>query len=45
MISAVVSFGQEFFRTHQVRQATFDAASSPYSVFREDRGLANLMGY
>ncbi len=42
--SAVVEFGQEYFRTRRVRQATFDAALSEFGV----RGLAeltSLMGY
>ncbi|MBI3330353.1 MAG: carboxymuconolactone decarboxylase family protein [Nitrospinae bacterium] len=42
--AAVVSYGQEFFRTHQVSQATFDAALAQLGV----RGLVeltNLMGY
>jgi len=42
--SAVVDYGREFFRTHKVSQATFDAAQSQFGV----RGLVelnNLMGY
>ena len=42
--SAVVNYGREFFRTHKVSQATFDAAQSQFGV----RGLVeltNLMGY
>ncbi len=42
--AAVVSYGREFFRTHQVSQATFDAARAQFGV----RGLielTNLMGY
>lgn len=42
--AAVVHYGQEFFRTHQVSQATFDAALAQFGV----RGLVeltNLMGY
>ena len=42
--SAVVEFGQEYFRTRRVSQATFDAALSEFGV----RGLAeltSLMGY
>ena len=42
--SAVVSYGQEFFRTHQVSQATFDAARSLFGV-RGLTELTNLMGY
>ena len=42
--SAVVDYGREFFRTHKVSQATFDAAKAQFGV----RGLVeltNLMGY
>ena len=42
--AAVVHYGQEFFRTHHVSQATFDAALAQFGV----RGLAeltNLMGF
>jgi 4-carboxymuconolactone decarboxylase len=42
--AAVVSYGREFFRTHRVRQATFDAALAQFGV----QGLielTNLMGY
>ena len=42
--AAVVHYGQEFFRTHRVSQATFDAALAQFGV----RGLAeltNLMGF
>jgi 4-carboxymuconolactone decarboxylase len=42
--AAVVNYGREFFRTHKVGQATFDAALSQFGV----RGLVeltNLMGY
>jgi len=42
--SAVVEFGQEYFRTRRVSQAAFDAALSEFGV----RGLAeltSLMGY
>ena len=42
--AAVVHYGQEFFRTHSVSQATFDAALAQFGV----RGLAeltNLMGF
>ena len=42
--AAVVSLGQEFFRTHKVSQETFDAAIAQFGT----RGLielTNLMGY
>lgn len=42
--AAVVNYGREFFRTHQVSQATFDAALAQFGV----QGLVeltNLMGY
>jgi 4-carboxymuconolactone decarboxylase len=42
--AAVVHYGREFFRTHQVSQATFEAALAQFGV----RGLVeltNLMGY
>ena len=42
--AAVVNYGREFFRTHQVSQATFDAALAQFG----SRGLielTNLMGY
>jgi len=42
--SAVIDYGREFFRTHKVSQATFDAAQAQFGV----RGLVeltNLMGY
>jgi len=42
--AAVVNYGREFFRTHRVSQATFDAALAQFDV----RGLVeltNLMGY
>ena len=42
--AAVVNYGREFFRTHQVSQATFDAALAQFGV----RGLielTTLMGY
>jgi 4-carboxymuconolactone decarboxylase len=42
--AAVVNYGREFFRTHRVSQATFDAALAQFGV----RGLielTNLMGY
>ena len=42
--AAVVNYGREFFRTHRVGQATYDAALAQFGV----RGLielTNLMGY
>jgi 4-carboxymuconolactone decarboxylase len=42
--AAVVNYGREFFRTHQVSQTTFEAARAQFGV----RGLielTNLMGY
>jgi len=42
--AAVVNYGREFFRTHRVSQATFDAALAQFGV----QGLielTNLMGY
>jgi 4-carboxymuconolactone decarboxylase len=42
--AVVVHYGREFFRTHQVSQATFDAARAQFGI----RGLVeltNLMGY
>ena len=42
--SAVVQYGEEYFRTRRVSQATFDAAIAQFGV----RGLAeltSLMGY
>ncbi len=42
--AAVVSYGQEFFRTHRVSQATFDAALAQFGV-RGLTELTNLMGY
>ena len=42
--AAVMNYGRDFFRTHQVSQATFDAALAQFGV----RGLielTNLMGY
>lgn len=42
--AAVVSYGREFFRTHRVSQATFDAALAQFGL----QGLielTNLMGY
>ena len=41
---AVVNYGREFFRTHRVSQATFDAAKAQFGI----RGLVeltNLMGF
>ena len=40
----MVSYGQEFFRTHQVSQTTFDAALAQFGV-RGLTELTNLMGY
>ena len=40
----MIDYGREFFRTHKVSQATFDAAQAQFGV----RGLVeltNLMGY
>jgi len=42
--AAVVNYGREFFRTHRVSQATFDAALAQFGL----QGLVeltNLMGY
>jgi 4-carboxymuconolactone decarboxylase len=42
--ATVVNYGREFFRTHQINQATFDAALAQFG----SRGLVeltNLMGY
>jgi len=42
--SVVIDYGREFFRTHRVSQATFDAAQAQFGT----RGLVeltNLMGY
>ena len=41
---AVVNYGQEFFRTHQVSQPTFDAALAQFGV-QGLTELTNLMGY
>ena len=40
---AVVNYGREFFRTHRVSQATFDAALAQYGVLGLTE-LTNLMG-
>ena len=40
---AVVRYGQEFFRTHRVSQATFDAALTQFGVLGLTE-LTNLMG-
>ena len=42
--AAVVNYGREFFRTHRVSQATFDAALAQFGV-RGLTELTNLMGY
>ena len=42
--STVVSYGQEFFRTHQVSQTTFDAGLAQFGV-RGLTELTNLMSY
>ena len=42
--SAVINYGQEFFRTHRVSQETFDAAQAQFGV-RGLTELTNLMGY
>ncbi len=42
--AAVVSYGREFFRTHRVSQATFDAAMAQFGV-RGLTELTNLMSY
>ena len=42
--AAVVNYGREFFRTHRVSQATFDAALHQFGV-RGLTELTNLMGY
>jgi len=41
--SAVVSYGREFFRTHRVSKATFDAALAEFGVLGLTE-LTNLMG-
>ena len=40
----MVNYGREFFRTHRVSQATFDAARAQLGV-RGVIELTNLMGY
>ncbi len=42
--AAVVDYGREFFRTHRVSQATFDAALIQFGV-QGITELTNLMGY
>ncbi len=42
--SAVVNYGREFFRTHRVSQAVFDAAHTQFGA-RGLTELTNLMGY
>ena len=42
--AAVVNFGQEFYRTHRVSSASFDAAIDQFGV-RGAAELATLMGY
>ncbi len=42
--SAVINYGREFFRTHKVAQATFDAAKAQFGVIGLVE-LTNLMGY
>ena len=42
--SAVVDYGQEFFRTHRVSQSAFDAALTQFGV-RGLTELTTLMGY
>ena len=42
--SAVVSYGQEFFCTYQVSQATFDAGLAQFGVLGLTE-LTNLMGF
>ena len=41
--ASVVNYGQEFFRTHRVSQATFDAALAQFGVLGLTE-LTNLMG-
>ncbi len=41
--AAVVNYGREFFRTHKVSQATFDAALAQFGVLGLTE-LTNLMG-
>ena len=40
----MVNYGRDFFRTHRVSQATFDAALAQFGV-RGIIELTNLMGY
>ena len=42
--AAVVNYGREFFQTHRVSQATFDAALAQFRVHGLTE-LTNLMGY
>ena len=42
--SAVINYGREFFRTHKVSQATFDAAQAQFGTLGLVE-LTNLMGY
>ena len=42
--AAVVNYGREFFRTHHVSQASFDAAMEQFGV-RGLTELTSLMGY
>ena len=42
--AAVVNYGRDFFRTHRVNQATFEAALAQFGV-RGIIELTNLMGY
>ena len=42
--AAVVNYGREFFRTHQVSQTAFDAALAQFGVLGLTE-LTNLMGY
>ena len=42
--SAVINYGREFFRTHKVSQATFDAAQDQFGTLGLVE-LTNLMGY
>jgi 4-carboxymuconolactone decarboxylase len=42
--SAVINYGREFFRTHRVSQATFDAAQAQFGTLGLVE-LTNIMGY
>ncbi|MDE0719440.1 MAG: hypothetical protein OSB75_02635 [Dehalococcoidia bacterium] len=42
--SAVINYGREFFRTHKVSQATFDAAQAQFGTLGLVE-LTNIMGY